>query len=167
MTMLVSSTLDTPVGTLTLVGGDAGLRAVLWPVDDPSRAGLDDIPAAGEHAVLAATARQLSEWFAGDRQDFDLPLDLQGTAFQREVWEALVAIPFGRTTSYGQLASELGRHGGARAVGAAVGRNPVSVVVPCHRVVGADGRLTGFAGGTDAKSFLLRHERSTTAMTLL
>jgi methylated-DNA-[protein]-cysteine S-methyltransferase len=151
---------DSPVGRLTLVGSDAGLRAVLWPVERDGRVRLPvDIVDAG-HPVLTRTAAQLDEYFAGDRREFDLPLDLHGTAFQVKVWRALGEIAFGATTSYGELAAPLGGTHMARAVGAAVGRNPVSIVVPCHRVVGADGSLTGFAGGLDAKRTLLALERA-------
>ena len=149
---------DSPVGHLTLVGSDAGLRAVLWPVERDGRVRLPDDVVDGDHPVLTRTAAQLDEYFAGDRRDFDLPLDLHGTAFQVKVWRALGEIGFGETTSYGELAAPLGGTHMARAVGAAVGRNPVSIVVPCHRVVGADGSLTGFAGGLDAKRTLLALE---------
>ncbi|MHB8055173.1 MAG: methylated-DNA--[protein]-cysteine S-methyltransferase [Candidatus Aminicenantales bacterium] len=110
-------------------------------------------------AVLAAGARQLGEYFAGKRRVFDLPLDLNGTPFQREVWGALQKVPFGETTSYGEIARRIGRPAAVRAVGAANGRNPVSIIVPCHRIVGADGRLTGYGGGLWRKEWLLRHER--------
>ncbi|MXW63669.1 MAG: methylated-DNA--[protein]-cysteine S-methyltransferase [Bacteroidetes bacterium SB0662_bin_6] len=104
-------------------------------------------------------ARELSEWFAGARRDFDLPLALRGTPFQRSVWEALRAIPYGAVQSYGELAKSLGKPDAVRAVGAANGRNPVSIVVPCHRVIGANGSLTGYAGGLERKRFLLALEQ--------
>ena len=150
---------DSQVGRLELVGSDAGLRAVLWPVERDGRVRLPDDVVDADHPVLTRTAAQLDEYFAGDRRHFDLPLDLHGTAFQVKVWRALGEIDFGGTTSYGELAAPLGGTHMARAVGAAVGRNPVSIVVPCHRVVGADGSLTGFAGGLDAKRTLLALER--------
>jgi methylated-DNA-[protein]-cysteine S-methyltransferase len=149
------ATCDTPVGPLTLVAGDAGLRRVLWPGEAPppgARAG------AGADALLDDAAEQLRAWFAGTRTAFDLPLDLPGTAFQRRAWLALAEIPYGTTRSYGAQAQRLGRPGAARAVGAANARNPVPIVLPCHRLVGATGALTGFAGGLDVKRSLLEHE---------
>lgn len=109
---------------------------------------------------------QLTEFFAGQRQQFDLPLDPQGTEFQRQVWQALAAIPFGETRSYGQLAEGLGRKGAQRAVGAANGRNPISIVIPCHRVIGSDGSLTGYAGGMGRKQWLLAFEAQEVPLTL-
>ena len=109
--------------------------------------------------MLQRAAAQLNEFFSGQRQSFDLPLDLtNGTAFQQAVWQALLAIPFGQTTSYGELARRIGRPKAVRALGAAVGRNPIGIIVPCHRVIGADGSLTGYAGGLDRKTALLRIE---------
>jgi methylated-DNA-[protein]-cysteine S-methyltransferase len=108
--------------------------------------------------VLVETARQLEEYFAGQRTVFELPLDFAGTDFQRKVWNALLTIPFGETRSYGQIASQIGNPDAVRAVGAANGRNPVSIVTPCHRVIGSTGALTGFAGGLDAKAYLLALE---------
>jgi methylated-DNA-[protein]-cysteine S-methyltransferase len=116
-------------------------------------------PHRADHPVLQQAQTQLREYFAGTRSAFDLPLDLQGgTAFQRSVWDALLAIPRGGTTSYGTLSRSIGQPAAVRAVGAAVGRNPLSIVVPCHRVVGADGSLTGYAGGLERKTALLRLE---------
>jgi methylated-DNA-[protein]-cysteine S-methyltransferase len=113
-----------------------------------------------DHPVLVETERQLREYFAGRRRQFTLPLDVAGTAFQRKVWEALMTIPFGEKRSYGEVAAQIGSPGAARAVGAASGRNPVSIVTPCHRVVGSNGALTGFAGGLDVKTKLLSYEES-------
>jgi len=149
---------DSPVGPLTLVGSTRGLRAILWPTERPGRVTFDDEAVSGDHAVLAETATQLDEYFADERTEFDLPLDLAGTDFQRAVWAGLCAIPFGTTSSYGELALSLNKPTAARAVGAATGRNPVSIVIPCHRLVGANGALTGFAGGIDTKRWLLNHE---------
>jgi methylated-DNA-[protein]-cysteine S-methyltransferase len=150
---------ESPVGTLTLVGGDAGLRAVLF-----GRDGVPDGAVEGPHPVLEATARQLREWFAGERTAFDVPLDLgAATDFQRRAWLALAEIPYGTTRSYGEQARRLGRPRAARAVGAANGRNPLSIVLPCHRLVGADGALTGYGGGLDVKRALLDHEAATAA----
>ena len=116
-------------------------------------------PEQAGHPHFATAIAQLAEYFAGTRQHFELPLDLQGgTAFQQSVWQALLAIPPGGTTSYGVLSKRIGKPAAVRAVGAAVGRNPVSIVVPCHRVLGADGSLTGYAGGLDRKTALLRLE---------
>jgi len=140
---------DTPVGRLGLVASERGLRRVLWP-GEPG--------AGGDEAVLAAAAAQLREYFDGTRQAFDLPLDLKGTPFQRRAWLALAEIPYGETRSYGEQARRLGVPRAARAVGAANGANPVPIVLPCHRLVGADGSLTGFGGGLETKRRLLEHE---------
>jgi methylated-DNA-[protein]-cysteine S-methyltransferase len=156
---LFSTVVDSPVGALTIVASDDGLRAVLWPDDDPSRVRLPEATEDPSHPVIAAAAGQLAEYFDGERTDFDLPLDPIGTEFQRAAWEALRAIPYGTTVSYGEQAEQMGDRRKARAVGAANGRNPISIVVPCHRVVGSNGALTGFAGGTDVKAWLLEHER--------
>jgi methylated-DNA-[protein]-cysteine S-methyltransferase len=128
---------------------------------DPSAFGLaDDGTHSAEGQVLDRVESQLGEYFAGTRTRFDLPLAPHGTAFQLEVWLALRSITFGATTSYGSIAAAVGRPSGARAVGAAVGRNPIGIIVPCHRVVGASGSLTGYAGGIERKSWLLTHERA-------
>ena len=155
----VCKRMPSPVGVLTLVAGDQGLVAVTWEDDSPRRVRLDLAGEQADHPMLVETERQLQEYFAGRRKLFALRLDVYGTAFQREVWSALMTIPFGETRSYGQLARQLGRPGAARAVGAATGRNPVSIVAPCHRVIGATGALTGFAGGLDVKARLLAFER--------
>ncbi|MEI7619014.1 MAG: methylated-DNA--[protein]-cysteine S-methyltransferase [Actinomycetota bacterium] len=165
--MLYETTMSTPVGVLTLVASDAGLRAVLWHTEKPNRVPLPD-RAGGEvdpNGVLAMTRAQLDEYFAGTRTEFDLALDPQGTDFQQAAWMALRSIPFAETVSYGEQARRMGDSRKARAVGAANGRNPLSIVVPCHRVVGADGSLTGFAAGIDTKSWLLSHERLVAAAT--
>lgn len=158
---LTATIVDSPIGPLALVADDTGLREVRFPrdgaADPPTDVPLAD--AAG-HAVLAAAAAQLAEYFAGDRTDFDLPLAPVGTPFQLRAWSALRTIPHGTTVSYGEQAARMGEPGKARAVGAANGRNPLPVVVPCHRVVGADGSLTGFGGGLPAKAWLLAHERA-------
>ena len=164
---LVRTTIDTPIGELTLVASDRGLRAVLWPVDD-TRVGFDEAVVEADdggraHPVLGPAAVQLDEYFAGSRRDFDLPLDAVGSDFRLEAWSALRTIPYGETISYGEQASRLGRPSASRAVGSANGDNPISIVVPCHRVVGADGSLVGFAGGLDVKRWLIDHERAHTA----
>ena len=161
---LASSTMPSPIGTLTVVVSDAGVRAVWWH-DDPRPTG--DVPAgdatAAQRALLDAAAQQLGEYFAGTRTEFDLPLDAQGTPFQHAAWAVLRSISYGTTMTYGQQAVALGDPNKARAVGAANGRNPIGIIVPCHRVVGASGALTGFAGGLDAKAWLLDHERRVVA----
>lgn len=160
--MLRHTVIDTPLGPLTLVASAVGVRAVQWGLPAPGSPAADAVeaPASG---VLDAAARQLGEYFAGTRQCFDLPLDVHGTAFQQAAWSVLRTIPYGTTISYGEQASRLGDRRKARAVGAANGRNPVAIVVPCHRVVGADGSLTGFAAGTGVKAWLLEHERRVVA----
>jgi methylated-DNA-[protein]-cysteine S-methyltransferase len=151
--------IDSPVGELKLVASDKGLVAILWENDSPRRVRLSELVEDEQHPVLVETERQLEEYFAGKRKAFSVALDMRGTRFQKDVWEALVAIPFGETRSYGQLANQLGNPRATRAVGAANGRNPVSIIVPCHRVIGASGKLTGFAGGLDAKARLLGLEK--------
>ena len=147
-----------PVGTLTLVATDEGLAAILWENDRPRRVRLNLQEEANSHPVLVEAERQLGEYFAGRRTRFALTLDLSGTAFQRTVWSALMTIPFGETRSYAEIARQIGNPRAVRAVGAANGRNPVAIVAPCHRVVGSNGALTGFAGGLDIKARLLALE---------
>jgi len=154
----LSKTIKTPVGRLTLVGSDAGLAAVLWENDKPGRVKLNIVAEAPRHPVLVEAERQLKEYFAGDRSRFDLKLDFAGTDFQKKVWKALLTIPFGQTRSYAQIARQIGKPTAIRAVGAANGRNPISIIAPCHRVVGADGSMTGFAGGIPVKEKLLALE---------
>lgn len=156
--MLHCSALPSPVGTLTLVSEETALVALLWENDRPGRVPLEVMAEGRGHPVLAAAAAQLGEYFAGARTAFDLPLAPRGTAFQRAVWGELAAIPYGETRSYADIARALGQPSATRAVGAANGRNPLSIVVPCHRVVGSDGGLTGFAGGVEGKRWLLAHE---------
>ena len=150
---------DSPIGPLTLRAGERGLTALEFPGRES--------PPDGDAAGLTDVVRQLEEYFAGERARFDVDLDLRGTEFQRAVWERLLAIPYGETTTYGELARELGRPDRARAVGAAVGRTPVPIIVPCHRVVGADGSLTGYGGGIERKAALLDLERRRTQPSLL
>jgi methylated-DNA-[protein]-cysteine S-methyltransferase len=151
-------TMRSPVGELTLVGSDRGLAAVLWEDDDPSRVRLADLQEDAEHPVLLRAQQQLEEYFVGKRRKFTVTLDPAGTDFQNRVWNALRTIPFGETRSYGQIAEQIGSHKAVRAVGAANGANPLSIIVPCHRVIGADGKLTGFAGGLAVKARLLALE---------
>ena len=151
---------DTPIGTLRLVGDEQGLDRVDLP-----NAAAREPDASWQRArrtlptPLRATKRQLAEYFDGTRRDFDLPLSADGTAFQRRVWNELCRIPYGETISYGELARRIGKPTASRAVGTANGRNPLAIVVPCHRVIGADGTLTGYGGGLLAKKALLVLER--------
>lgn len=155
------ATMGSPVGELRIVVSDHGVRAVLWEDDHDRIAGLDAEPIGADDDPIARRAvDQLTEYFAGERTAFDLPLDPVGTEFQVAAWRALGEIPYGETRTYGEQAAGIGRPTAVRAIGAANGKNPLSIVLPCHRVVGADGSLTGFAGGLDAKRFLLTHEQS-------
>jgi methylated-DNA-[protein]-cysteine S-methyltransferase len=156
----VYETMKSPVGRLTLVGSDRGLAAVLWERDDLARVHFGALTAGARHPILQAAQRQLQEYFAGKRRKFTVKLDFAGTEFQHQVWQALRTIPFGETRSYGDIAAQIGRHKAVRAVGAANGRNPLPIIVPCHRVIGADGTLTGFGGGLDIKAQLLALETS-------
>jgi len=148
---------DSPIGPLTLVAAD-GVLAGLY-MDRERHRPPQELLGAPDADLFTECARQLDAYFAGRLTRFDLPLTLDGTPFQRGVWAALQDIPYGETVSYGELAQELGRPTAARAVGLANGRNPVAIVVPCHRVVGASGALTGYGGGLDRKRHLLAHER--------
>ena len=150
-------TIDSPVGPLTLIAADGALVAISFPGEPP--AGDDAGPEDATNPVLAAAARQLGEYFDGSRLEFDLPLAPAGTAFQLAAWWGLATIPYGETISYGEQARRLGHDGKARAIGAANGRNPLPIVLPCHRVVGSDGGLVGFGGGIETKAWLLHHER--------
>lgn len=150
--------IDSPVGQLTLVAGETGLRAILWENDDPRRVPLGSLVEQLDNPCLVETERQLDAYFAGTLTAFTVPLDFAGTDFQKSVWAALLTIPFGETRSYAEIARQIGRPSAVRAVGAANGRNPISIIAPCHRVIGANGALTGFAGGLAAKERLLRLE---------
>lgn len=152
------TTIDSPIGPLGLVATDGGLRAVSWRGDETSVKLPDDMVEDPDHPILRRAAHELSEYFDGDRTSFDVPLDLRGTPFQEAAWRALGDIPYGSTRSYGEQAALIGRPKAVRAVGQANGRNPVPIVLPCHRVIGADGSLTGFGGGLDLKTQLLQHE---------
>ena len=151
-------TLPSPVGELKLVANGARLAAILWENDKPGRVRLGPMTEAPDNPLLQRTAQQLEEYFAGKRDRFDLELDFVGTDFQKKVWAALLTIPFGQTRTYSQIAEQIGNPTAVRAVGAANGRNPISIVAPCHRVIGASGKLTGFAGGLEAKERLLTLE---------
>ncbi|MBE2211589.1 MAG: methylated-DNA--[protein]-cysteine S-methyltransferase [Xanthomonadaceae bacterium] len=149
--------IDSPIGLLFIAADDTGLRAVEFPENRHPVKREGDWHE-GDHPLLDEAERQLGEYFAGKRRDFDLPLAPRGTDFQLGVWQALRSIPFGETWSYAQLAARIGKTSAMRAVGAANGRNPIPIIVPCHRVIGADGSLTGFGGGLPTKEFLLRLE---------
>lgn len=155
--------IDSPIGPLTLAG-EGGVLTHLRMVDqtyEPDRADweLDD-------RAFPEAVEQLGEYFAGERREFDLELTMQGTEFQQKVWNALRSIPYGETRSYGQIAEQIGSPNASRAVGLANGHNPIAVIVPCHRVIGANGSLTGFGGGLERKSRLLELERNSTSLTL-
>jgi methylated-DNA-[protein]-cysteine S-methyltransferase len=161
--MIQYRTVDSPIGLLTLAGRGSVLTN-LRMVDqtyEPSRADWSPDPGA-----FGAAVDQLDAYFAGGLIDFDVELDLQGTEFQRRVWKALLTIPFGETRSYGEIAEQIGAPGAARAVGLANGHNPIAIVVPCHRVIGANGSLTGFGGGLDRKRTLLELENQRANLTL-
>jgi methylated-DNA-[protein]-cysteine S-methyltransferase len=151
-------TMKSPVGRLKLVASDRGLTAILWENDDPERVRLAPLVEDKNHPVLCETERQLNDYFAGKLKKFSLKFDFAGTDFQRKVWRALAAIPFGETRSYADIARQIGHPKAVRAIGAATGRNPISIIVPCHRVIGSNGKLTGFAGGLETKAFLLKTE---------
>jgi methylated-DNA-[protein]-cysteine S-methyltransferase len=156
---------ESPVGKLKLVASSNALVAILWERERPNRVKLDAMNLDPRHPVLIEAERQLTEYFSGTRTEFDLPLEPRGSEFQKKVWQALRRIPFGKTRSYLDLAKTVGSAKAVRAVGAANGMNPLSIVVPCHRVIGANGSLTGFAGGLEAKAKLLALEvRAATSM---
>jgi methylated-DNA-[protein]-cysteine S-methyltransferase len=153
-----SSTFNSPIGELHLVASSFGLAAVLWENDDPKRVRIGPTSEDATEAILIEAKRQLKAYFAGDLKAFTLRLDFRGTDFQKSVWEALLTIPFGETRSYADIARQIAKPKASRAVGAANGRNPISIIAPCHRVIGSNGALTGFAGGIAAKEYLLRLE---------
>jgi methylated-DNA-[protein]-cysteine S-methyltransferase len=169
MSTLSETFVPSPLGPLRLVASDTALVAIHFPEPEPEP-GLDRAtvatPAPTRHPILDLAARELAEYFAGDRHAFTIPLAAAGTPFQRAVWAALAAIPYGELRSYAQIAAAIGRPRAVRAVGAANGRNPLPIVVPCHRVIGADGTLTGFGGGLPAKRWLLDHERAAAQLAL-
>ncbi|POH61076.1 methylated-DNA--[protein]-cysteine S-methyltransferase [Arthrobacter glacialis] len=158
--MLEHLIFDSPLGLLTAVANDAGLQAVYMAEHKrrPAQETMGGRVAAADSAVLGQAAAELAEYFAGSRHQFSVPMAPLGSPFQHRVWAALRAIPFGEVRSYGELAAMLGDKSMAQAVGSANGRNPISIIVPCHRVVGADGALVGYAGGLDRKQFLLELE---------
>lgn len=151
--------MQSPVGRLKLIASDSGLAGILWENDKNWR--VPHLQCAAEdksHPMLVEVERQLKEYFAGTRRSFNLRLDFVGTDFNKTVWKALLTIPYGETRTYGQLAKQIGEPDAARAVGTANAKNPISIVAPCHRVIGANGKLTGFVGGLKAKAYLLNLE---------
>jgi methylated-DNA-[protein]-cysteine S-methyltransferase len=150
--------IDSPAGALKLVSSENGLAAILFRDDDQSLAPLTPLVDRPNDPILLETERQLGQYFEGTRKEFSVPLDFHGTDFQRSVWEALLTIPFGETRSYGEIARQVGKPSASRAVGAANGRNPISIIAPCHRVIGSSGELTGYGGGLDVKEMLLSLE---------
>lgn len=150
------TSLITPVGTLLLFADDDALYRIVFPACADNLPVADSAPTG--HPLLSSASLQLSEYFSGNRQNFDLPLSPQGTPFQLAVWDLMQQIPYGKTSTYGEIAAELGNPNKARAVGGAANKNPLPLVIPCHRVMGANGKLTGFAGGLKTKQFLLSLE---------
>ena len=157
---LVYMYMDSPVGALKLVAHDHALVAVMWDNEDHKRVRLAELIEDHQHPMLLRVKKQLEQYFAGQRQQFDLPLDFQGTDFQQQVWQTLLTIPYGETRSYKEIAVQIGNEKAVRAVGAANGKNPIAIIAPCHRVIGASGALVGFAGGLDKKQILLSLEQS-------
>lgn len=161
-----SGSFTAPFGVLNVVASDLGVRYVMFENDAHPKS-LDGLNLQHDtsHAVMRETWSQLNEYFSGKRREFDVPIDLRGTDFQVAAWKSLARIPFGRTWSYGEQAASIGRPTAVRAIGGANGRNPIAVVLPCHRVIGANGSLTGFGGGIEVKKWLLNHEKSVIATT--
>lgn len=156
-----------PVGTLKLVAHETALVAVLWENENPKRVRSAELIKQIDHPILLETQKQLTEYFAGKRQQFDVPLDFEGTEFQKKVWQALLSIPFGETRSYRDIAEQIGNVKAVRAVGAANGKNPISIIAPCHRVIGMNGKLVGFAGGLGNKDILLKLSRLNKSKTII
>lgn len=150
--------MPSPVGHLRLIANPHALVAILWENDAPKRVRLTDMQSDCTHPVLIQAKSQLTEFFEGKRQTFNVPLEFHGTEFQKAVWHALLTIPFGQTRSYLDIATQIGNPKASRAVGAANGKNPISIIAPCHRVIGRNGSLTGFAGGLENKMKLLELE---------
>jgi methylated-DNA-[protein]-cysteine S-methyltransferase len=156
--LVAQARLDSPVGPLTLAATEQGLAFLLF--DEPVHYHTDlEVPVDPDNPFIAAASQQLERYWSGECPTrFDVPLDLQGTPFQRAVWNALLDVKPGDTSTYGAIARQVGAPNGSRAAGAAIGRNPVAIIVPCHRIVGSNGSLTGFAGGLQRKEHLLQHE---------
>lgn len=159
--MTATTQISTPVGTLRAMADDTGLFVLEFPERElPPQWTASNVVTSdgGNHPILAQTIRELAEYFAGERRTFSIPLAPRGTAFELRTWDALLDIPFGETRTYGQQAAALGMPSASRAVGGANGRNHLAIVIPCHRVIGANGSLTGYGGGMDRKKWLLEHE---------
>ena len=154
-----SKRMNSPVGQIRLVASENGLAAILWENDDPGRVRIQNMTENDTHPVLEEAEKQLKEYFDGTRRIFSMDLDFNGTDFQKKVWRALLEIPWGQTRTYRQIAAQIGNPKAVRAVGAANGKNPISIIAPCHRVIGASGKLTGYAGGLENKALLLRLEQ--------
>lgn len=152
------TTIETPLGEYSIVVSDEGVHAV-FPTDTTKMP--QDCQHNPNHKIIVQTVQQLQEYFAGKRKDFDLPLAANGTPFQQQAWQQLSNIPYGETISYSEQAKRMGDKNKSRAIGLANGRNPISIIIPCHRVIGANGKLTGYAGGLDRKAFLLEFEKRT------
>jgi len=152
--------MKSPIGELKLVASNQVLSAILWENDDSKRVRFENLTENKTHPTLLKTEAQLCEYFAGKRKKFDLDLDFRGTEFQKKVWQILLNIPYGETKSYGQVAKEIGNPKASRPVGAANGKNPIAIIAACHRVIGASGKLTGFAGGLEVKAYLLELEKN-------
>ena len=155
-----SKTINSPVGKLKLFARNEALVGILWERDKPRRTHIESSIEKIDHPILLETEKQLNEYFNGERKQFEIKLDFIGTDFQKQVWQALLTIPFGETRSYRQIATQLNNPQSVRAVGAANGKNPISIIAPCHRVIGMNGSLTGFAGGIENKEILLKLENS-------
>jgi methylated-DNA-[protein]-cysteine S-methyltransferase len=155
MKLLKYKIIKSLVGPLKIVVNDQNLLAILWDNEKPNRVRLDQMVENGKDALILETERQLNEYFLRQRKIFDLPMKMCGTPFQQEIWKSLNQIPYGKTCAYKDIAYNVHRETAVRAVGAAVGRNPISIIIPCHRVIASNGNLTGFAGGLDRKTILL------------
>jgi len=151
-------TTKTPVGNLKLVASNNGLAAILWENDNLKRFSFAKLEENKTNLILLKWEKQLQEYFVGKRKSFDIDLDFVGSDFQKKVWQVLLTIPFGETRSYTQIATQIGNPKASRAVGAAIGKNPIAIIAPCHRVIGSSGKLTGFSGGLEVKDFLLELE---------
>jgi len=149
------SVMKSPVGDITLIADDENLCSIYWPNQEPDKKKFSDLERKDNSKVLRTAVKQLNQYFKGNRSVFDLPIQMDGTDFQRNVWHALSSIKFGETVSYRDIANKVGNPKAVRAVGAAIGKNPISIIIPCHRVIGTNGKLTGFAGGLGTKEFLL------------
>jgi methylated-DNA-[protein]-cysteine S-methyltransferase len=158
--------MNSPVGRIKLIASDKAFAGVLWEREDPDPVPFDDLEENNEYPLLLEAGKQLGEYFRGERKVFTIPLEMHGTDFQKKVWNELLKIPFGETRTYGDIARKLGDIKAVRAVGAANGKNPISIIVPCHRVIGASGKLVGFGGGLENKAKLLDLESKEKSPTL-